>query len=335
MSLLISAVLDANAARRAQPVLEASANHDHVGLPADPVEEMISLLETPSTIEDLFVVMGEHEGRPVAVGRLQLPLLDNTATAMLDVQVCPSARRAGFGSQIARHCLETARARGRTKALLEISAPMEGSGPGAGFAASLGARPVLGEVRRSLDLSTVDMGQVAACRAEAERFASGYRLVSWVDRAPRELLGDLARLAGRMSTDPPLGDMDWEPELWDEQRWLTTETEAKAAQRVRVGTAAVHDQTGRAVGYTDIGVSRLVPDVGYQWATIVEPDHRGQRLGLLLKAANLQALRRELPAVEWVNTWNASANSHMIAINERLGFRAVERWSEWQLAVVS
>jgi hypothetical protein len=32
-----------------------------------------------------------------------------------------------------------------------------------------------------------------------------------------------------------------------------------------------------------------------------------------------------------MNTWNAESNTHMIAINERLGYRPVEYWTEWQL----
>jgi hypothetical protein len=32
-----------------------------------------------------------------------------------------------------------------------------------------------------------------------------------------------------------------------------------------------------------------------------------------------------------VNTWNAGVNAHMVAINESLGFRPIDRWREWQL----
>jgi hypothetical protein len=63
----------------------------------------------------------------------------------------------------------------------------------------------------------------------------------------------------------------------------------------------------------------------------VAAEHRGHRLGLLLKVANLDQLRRFLPEVRYLNTWNADVNAHMVAINERLGFRPMEGWSEWQL----
>jgi hypothetical protein len=67
--------------------------------------------------------------------------------------------------------------------------------------------------------------------------------------------------------------------------------------------------------------------------TIVDATHRGHRLGMLVKAANLRALRDAVPAVERVITWNAASNTHMIAINEALGFRPQLRFSQWQLQV--
>jgi hypothetical protein len=49
------------------------------------------------------------------------------------------------------------------------------------------------------------------------------------------------------------------------------------------------------------------------------------------KLANLEFLRTKQPHVQMVNTWNAAINDHMVDINEAIGFRAVERWREWQL----
>ena len=59
-------------------------------------------------------------------------------------------------------------------------------------------------------------------------------------------------------------------------------------------------------------------------------DHRGHRLGMLIKAANLRLLRAESPRTRWLNTWNATSNTYMISINEALGFRPVDSWGEWQ-----
>ena len=63
------------------------------------------------------------------------------------------------------------------------------------------------------------------------------------------------------------------------------------------------------------------------------PGHRGRRLGMLVKAANLRRLTGELPAVRRVDTWNAEENAWMLAINVALGFRPSGGAGEWQLAL--
>jgi hypothetical protein len=34
--------------------------------------------------------------------------------------------------------------------------------------------------------------------------------------------------------------------------------------------------------------------------------------------------------VRYIDTWNAAVNVHMISINERMGFRPVDAWIDWQ-----
>jgi hypothetical protein len=191
---------------------------------------------------------------------------------------------------------------------------------------------VLSEIRRLLDVAFLDADELAALHGSAAKHAEGYEIVQWVDRAPPELHDNMAFLVGRMSVDAPLEDMTWEPEVWDAERYRSREDTALARGRCRVATAVRHVASGRAVGYTDIGVNPRT-EYAYQWDTIVTDEHRGHRLGLLLKAANLELLRATLPGVRYVNTWNAAANAHMVAINDAVGFRPVERWEAWQLAL--
>ena len=58
--------------------------------------------------------------------------------------------------------------------------------------------------------------------------------------------------------------------------------------------------------------------------------HRGHRLGMLVKAANLGGRRPGWPSVRSVLTWNASENQHMLSINIALGFRPAGYEGEWQ-----
>ena len=101
--------------------------------------------------------------------------------------------------------------------------------------------------------------------------------------------------------------------------------------RRQVATLAVSEKTGRAAGFTEIGVSRFAQETAYQWETLVDREHRGHGLGLVLKAHNHRLLAEQSPQTRWLNTWNAETNTHMVAINEQLGFQPVEYWTEWQL----
>ena len=73
---------------------------------------------------------------------------------------------------------------------------------------------------------------------------------------------------------------------------------------------------------------RTATDRGLQSGTLVVGEHRGHRLGLAIKVANQKAMAERFPELEWLMTGNADVNVHMNAINDRLGYRVVERCLE-------
>ena len=97
-----------------------------------------------------------------------------------------------------------------------------------------------------------------------------------------------------------------------------------------VETVARHVPSGRLVGYTQVQVSPETPTLGYQQDTLVVREHRGHRLGLRLKAANTLAVIDGLPGVTAIRTWNADDNTHMLAVNRRLGYEVDAYLREWQ-----
>lgn len=311
---------------------------DHFALPADPIGEQVPRLagEFNGERHELWLLTGPDG--PVAAGDVAFPLHDNLHSAGVDLRVLPEARGRGHGRQLLEHLLGRVRQQGRSRAFFEIcesqtepgsssaDAPPDPAGPAVHLATAVGARPVQASLRRLLKLD----GR-SPLPGHAEHSADGYDLVQWVDRAREELLDQLAFLHARMSTDAPMGDMNWEPEAWDAARVREHEESAIRRGRRVLATAAREEASGQLVGYTDIGVNSKAPEVGYQWDTLVIREHRGHGLGLRMKAANLALLRATLPQVRYLNTWNAASNRHMIAINEALGFRPVERWWEWQL----
>jgi GNAT superfamily N-acetyltransferase len=319
-------VQDAAGMTQWHAVSAASWSHDHVGLPADPVEERLPALDpaVPHGGERQEFLLGLADDEPVAVAEVALPTVDNLKSASIRVQVRPDRRRKGYGAAMLDAALSHVTDAGRTRVFFEVPSSYPTGEPAAGpVLRSVGARPVLKEVRRLADLAERPAVDVPV--------ADGYRVVQWVDHAPDELVDGLAVCCARMSTDAPQEDMEWEPEVWDGARYREKEAAAIARGRIRYAAAAVHVDSGRVAAMTDIGVSRHNPEVGYQWDTIVLTEHRGHGLGLAMKARNHDLLVESSPETRWLNTWNAEVNTHMIAINERLGYRPVEYWTEWQL----
>ena len=85
----------------------------------------------------------------------------------------------------------------------------------------------------------------------------------------------------------------------------------------------MHEASGRLVAWTLLDVYETAPWHAYQQITLVDPAHRGRRLGLLVKIENLLVRpRRTSRQLRVIDTFNAEANSYMIAINEAMGFVA-------------
>ena len=138
-----------------------------------------------------------------------------------------------------------------------------------------------------------------------------------------------------MTIDAPMDDLAWEQEVFDGAKILERD-QVRLARRTRFyTTAARHDPTGRIVGFTCLVVDDGRDEHASQWETIVLPDHRGHRLGLLLKIANLRHLRGHEPAVTTIDTWNADSNGPMLRVNLALGFQVVRQWAEWELVLLA
>jgi RimJ/RimL family protein N-acetyltransferase len=274
-----------------------------------------------------------EDGANVAYGTVRLPLRDNLANATVSISVLPSRRNQGIGTVFAEEILDFIRSEDRTSAVWTVGSPVSEESPGCAFSRALGAKKVLSRLRRELDLTMVDESELEnLAKTKIDGRDSDYEIVTWVDRAPDHLVEGVAQLVGRMSTDTPRGDLSWESEVWDASRWREKEDDAFHSGRGRLAAGAVN-RSGRLVAFTDIGIWKQQPTVAEQWNTIVDPDHRGHRLGLVVKIANLRHLRREIPGALRLETWNANENTRMIAINELLGFQIVERVDEFQLAL--
>lgn len=344
--LVIQQVTSREAADRWHQIAQEYFEADYYEMPADPVQEIYERVESNRSDDRYELWLGYLRtdaggaGTPVVLGEIRLPQLDNIDNAVVNVATRPAFRRQGYGTAMLAHLTARARAHNRTRLIGDIGEPMPPTDPadtspipppGVLFATKAGARPVTSDVRRLLRISDIDNVGLSHLSEDAAAHSTGYSLIQWEGPAPADVIDDLVVLHSRMTIDAPLEDLDWEPENWTPERYREREQRVLANGQACLCTVARHDPSGLVVALTDIGVANAQPDIAYQWATIVLPSHRGHRLGMLVKLANLEYLRTSRPHVRTLNTWNAAINDHMVGINEAIGFRAVERWREWQL----
>jgi GNAT superfamily N-acetyltransferase len=277
-------------------------------------------------VEHLCALDGD---RVAGVVELSLPLLDNLGTAFVDVTVDPAGRRRGVGRALYAAAAERADAQGRKLAM--FMARMDA--PGEVFARALGAELGLLNARRRLVVDAAAVVLADELTARAAPHADGYAVRTYTGDVPDAYVGDLAYLTGRMSTDAPMDDLALEPEAYDVERVRAQEKAFNARGRRMYTAVAVHGGSGRVVGYTTAAVTAEDPTHAWQWDTIVDPDHRGHRLGTLIKTANLRFLLEHEPRLATILTWNAVSNGPMIAVNEAMGFRLWDHWGEWQVAL--
>jgi GNAT superfamily N-acetyltransferase len=266
----------------------------------------------------------------VVVGRLRLlfPMEENIENVTADLVVSVDHRRRGVGRALSEHARLRATARGRKR----LTAETVGPGPAA-FATGLGATMALAETRSRLDVPPPDQERLDALLADAWEHADGYRLVQWTGVPPEEYLADIAALDSRYVEDAPMGELVMEPEKIDADRVRASAEHQIAVGRTAFHTGAVHAATGRMIGWTYISRNDDTPVQAWQQLTLVDPEHRGHRLGLIVKLENLRFIQAGHPELTGIDTFNASVNKHMLAINDAMGFRRMEEWEQWQLTL--
>jgi GNAT superfamily N-acetyltransferase len=241
------------------------------------------------------------DGAVVGALRLIVPVRDNPTGAVVDVAVHPGQRRRGIGSVLLAEGFRLALGHGRTDLIAEVDEPGPAT-PGRRFAERHGWTCDLLETRRDLVLP-LDERRLAAVEADARRASTAYELVTWRDSTPEELLDDRALLERRMTTDAPHGDLPVEEEDWDGAR--VREYEQGHAERGRTVLSAGAVRDGRLVAFTDLHLPRQTPEQAHQGGTLVLREHRGHRLGSLVKAAVLRQVVTGFPQVGTITTFNA------------------------------
>jgi GNAT superfamily N-acetyltransferase len=262
------------------------------------------------------------------VGRafIRLPELDNRHLAFADFHVDPPHQRRGIGRALVADVEERVRTEGRASVLTEAYSPVDEDGPALLFAKAMGYTPAIEDGMKIVDLVETEPTW-EALEAETGPRIAGYRLVHWRDRVPPEHVAGYCRLNEAFNDLAPSGELDLEAEAWDEDRVRSNEESGLAGGRHVVAVAAL-DPHGSMAGLTEVVVNEHNAGRGFQSGTLVLPEHRGHALGLAMKIANHRAVRRLYPECRVLVTGNAGVNVAMNAVNDRLGYREIERCVE-------
>jgi GNAT superfamily N-acetyltransferase len=301
---------------------------DQPDLPALPRAAFLAALANPWPGMTYERYLGVLDGHPVGYLLLGLPQLDNLTVAEVELRVLPGYRRRGVGRALLDRAIDRAGALGRRHL---VGGSVQTRPDGGAFAEAVGARPALQQIRSRLDLSAADPARLDALLADAWKHAAGYQLVQWVGVPPDDIIDDVAALGSRFNLDAPTGDLELEAEQLDADRIRRAEASNLTRGRETYNSGVRRD--GRLVGWTAIAGLLAEPHRAWQQITLVLPEHRGHRLGLVLKLENLRLVRARRPELQFIDTLNALSNEHMTAINRTIGFDPAESTIEWQLTV--
>ena len=121
--------------------------------------------------------------------------------------------------------------------------------------------------------------------------------------------------------------------VWTVERIIDSDERATVSPRTELTAAVEHIPSGRLVGFTVLSVPAENDRAASQEDTLVRKEHRGHRLGMLLKVANIVNLQKERPGLPAITTFNAEENRHMLAVNEAVGFVPMGYEGAWKKVV--
>jgi RimJ/RimL family protein N-acetyltransferase len=254
---------------------------------------------------------------PVGAFQLNAPKRDNRHLVHGGVVVHPDHRRQGHGTVMAEEIIRRARELGRNTVWGGCWADDAGA---ATFLKKHGFAYASHDARRFQYLAELDHAQLDRLYDQAQQKAADYELVRLQIPTDDEILAELVEVTAAIN-DAPMGDLTFEDEKFDLQRLKDFEYAAQAKGERMYRVFARHKRTGAVGGHTVMDVQPKLPTYGGQYDTAVHRDHRGHRLGMLLKLEMMRWMAEVEPQLERIETWNHADNRYMIDVNEAIGYR--------------
>lgn len=291
----------------------------------------------------IVLVDGDVVGRAI----LDVPQEEGSIVAYWIIELLERVQGQGIGSAVHSTIEAAARSRGRRilQSWAEHPEPRPGSGmrrlaAPTGFGEIPEDRPARFYLRHGYALEQVDrksvldveasLPRVRQLSAEARAHAEGYRVEQWSLPTPAPYQESFAWAKSRMSTDAPAAGLDFDEETWDVERLARHDARMVEGGQTVLVTAAIHEATGAVVAFNELcsGVDETATT--QQMDTLVLREHRGHRLGQLIKCAGILRWHEMLPESTRILTFNAEENRPMLDINERLGFEPEAYIGAWK-----
>jgi GNAT superfamily N-acetyltransferase len=268
------------------------------------------------------------DGRMVGELMVTAPLSDNLEVARVWIWVHPDQQRRGVGARLSSYADGRVRELGRRTCHGQARIGPDRANGNRAFAEQMGYSLANTEIERRLALPA-DRELLDRLAAEAAPHHHGYAIRTVTGPVPDDLAASYVALKNLLAVEAPSGELDVEAgqetpaELAVQDRYLTE------SGRTRVASYAL-DAGGAVVAYAVAAVSNEHHEHADQWGTLVDPAHRGHRLGMAVKCAQLRLLAADFPDRSFVSTSNAEVNAHMVAINVALGFEIHQVWDEFE-----
>jgi len=286
-------------------------------------------------VGDRIVARATFETRPSA----------ETDMAWVEVQVHPQFRHRGIGTALANHLERLATEQQRPKIVVyTVSRAAEGhklespTGFGSVPTANAEVRFLLGRGYRLEQVARAGRLALPVSTAMLDRrfdestgrAGADFQVHQWTGPTPDRWLDDMALLFTRLSTDAPKGGLEEPEDVWTRQRLIDYEDRVEAGPKTCVVSVVEHLPSARLAGMTELGVPAELDRPVFQNDTIVLKEHRGLRLGMLLKVANIRNLQSTAPGHPSIITVNAEENRHMLDVNEAVGFVSFGYEGAWK-----
>jgi GNAT superfamily N-acetyltransferase len=320
-------VRDDEALRRWHAVEQASITHDSPDAVPRPLDALVAYVREAEARSQRTLLAAWSGDEMLGTAEVALPLVDNTHLTHLAINVDPRHRRRGVGSRLLATVDEAPWSAGRTTVLGEVSGPVDGIPAGLSFAEARGFTTVHEEDHLVMELprSPEDLPKAGA---EPANPPTDYEVLTWSKRCPEPLAEAYCAMRTTMDNDVPIGEVDMLPSTFTVEQLRQEEKRIANAYDSVVATVR-RRANGEMCGYSLVYLAHDSKQA-LQDDTLVMPEHRGRRLGQLLKLATLDVIQKRYPQRSSLHTWTDPENHAMYRTNVRFGFKAVERMREVQ-----